>query len=145
MIGDTSQRYVGSILTDSSGNIVPFEHALNRISYLNGYGSTPYNVLSAGSATASTSISLSSYVPVTATVAQLAYLDNSTSGGTCNIQSSVGSNIVLQVQQISSGGRPALYTQAVFDCPCPSQSIAYFNSASGGSKNIDVIGYVYAR
>lgn len=141
--GDTSRRYLGSVLTDSSGNIVPFQHSSNRISYLDGYGSAPYSVLSAGSATSSTSVSLSSYIPITANVAQLLYLNGS--GITFNIQASTGSYVFASFSSLISGGRPGSNLQSVFDCPCPSQEVAYFYSASGGSLNLNVIGYTYQR
>jgi hypothetical protein len=64
--GDTSRRFMGSVRTDGSGNILAFKHVLpNFIRYLDNVSGSPNRVLTAGAATAETTVSCASVVPPT--------------------------------------------------------------------------------
>jgi hypothetical protein len=66
--GDASRRYLGSVRTDGSGNILDFQHnAGNRIKYRSNVNNRL--VLSAGTATTETNVSCSGLVPVTSRAA----------------------------------------------------------------------------
>jgi hypothetical protein len=64
--GDATRRYVGSILSDSSGNLIRFTHTDNSMDYQS-VSLVPFQVLSGGTATTSTAFSLSGVLPTTAT------------------------------------------------------------------------------
>lgn len=79
--GDTSRRYVGSILSDGSSNVRNFMHdpAANIIYYLNNnISATPYRVLSNGTATSATSVSFTGIVPETVVAAFAAVANTDT-------------------------------------------------------------------
>jgi len=72
--GDTSRRYVGSVLTDSSGNVKKFIHMLssNMMLYMKfALNAAPQRVLTTGTASTATAVSLTSIVPVTASMPYL--------------------------------------------------------------------------
>lgn len=66
--GDTSRRYVGSVLTDASGNLVKFLQTGNLVMYESSIAAAPFLVLSAGRATSVTNIACIGAVPVTAKI-----------------------------------------------------------------------------
>lgn len=63
--GDTSRRYLGSILTDASGNIFRFQQNGNEIQYVVNMVA-PFRVLSGGKAVIRTTVDFSSVIPITA-------------------------------------------------------------------------------
>lgn len=144
--GDTSRRYLGSVLTDGSGNLFKFTQHLNRINYYVDLatGTAPFRVLVGGIATIRTTISLSSCIPVTSTLANFRAsngdtaaafrIDNSNSGLT-------GSSALIS---IPPGGSASAYTDFPSDV---NQSIIYFmnSTPSGIGGLIDVLGYTYER
>ena len=139
--GDTSRRYIGSLLTDGIGNIYPFSMASTSITYLSGAtASLPFRVLAFSSATVSTSVSLLGIVPVTALCVHLKVSNQSASGNVL-IQSAVGANAITTVPATISG---FIYVVPLV-MPCPSQSVAFTNGASSGSTSIDVYGYDFGR
>lgn len=68
---DTSRRYVGSVLTDASGNIYKFLQSGSVVMWENSIAGAPFFVLNAGRATTATNVSCSGSVPVTAKVGVL--------------------------------------------------------------------------
>lgn len=66
-VGDPSRRYVGSILTNSSGQILRFNHntASGSIDYVSHVNATPFIVLNNGAATTATNVSCANVVPIT--------------------------------------------------------------------------------
>lgn len=65
---DNSRRYLGSILTDSGANLWPFTHLI-KLGYIGWFPSSngaiaPFRVLSNGTATVGTTVSLSGIAPV---------------------------------------------------------------------------------
>lgn len=138
---DTSRRYIGSVLTDSSGLVV-FKMSLNKIFYANG-GGNPYLVLSAGAATVSTSVNCSSVAPTTAVSAMLRTQNNGPSGSSASISSGdvvAGANSTIVV---SSGANffPGLGEISLGS----SININYIASGTSPQIYIWVTGYTYER
>lgn len=137
--GDTSRRYVGSILTDGSGNIRDFEMDGDTIRWAANVTTAPFRVLSAGAATTWTSVSLSGVLPVTARSVS-AFIQ--VFGGT----------IGTDISSDSAGGRffytinPGQFASGMFQFNTSAQAIYYKAPASGaGHLFIDVNGFTIAR
>jgi hypothetical protein len=145
--GDTSRRYIGSILTDSSGNIFNFKHVGLKISYLTDLtGVLPFRTLSLGQATILTSVSCSSVIPSTSTLGTIRFTNTDPSYPARFSNSASGLSAPAALLSIP----PSVNTSAVTDFPLDaSQAIQYFmyNGSSGGSGGAfaDVIGYTYER
>lgn len=133
--GDTSRRYVGSIKTDGSSNVYAFVHSGNRILYNVAITASPFRVLSAGTATSNTAVSVADAVPVT-TVGVILYLTNLHASVIVRLANSSGANII--------GVRPVTTLMIDFFTDA-SQNIYYNNSAGSGNTYIDVFGYVLIR
>lgn len=75
--GATSRRYIGSVLTDASGNICNFLHATSSgtVLYQTSIFFAPFQVV-AGSAASATTVSCASVVPSTGIAGQMAYTNN---------------------------------------------------------------------
>lgn len=67
--GDTSRRYLGSLLTDASGNINNFLQNGDLMMYESSIANAPFLLISTGRATTVTNISCAGVVPATARVA----------------------------------------------------------------------------
>lgn len=132
--GDTSRRYVGSIRSDASGNVLKFVQYGSQIKYVDVInGSTVYRVLNNGSATVSTAVSLSSIVPVTAGLVDIMVINN----GTPSLDIyNAASQWIFRVLTLTR-----LFMQTYHE----SQTIYYINSSTGGSAVIDVFGYTLLR
>lgn len=63
--GDTTRRYLGSVLTDSAGAIYNFRQNGDRVDWKVQTGVAPFRCLNAGTATAETTVSLAGAIPVT--------------------------------------------------------------------------------
>ena len=77
--GDTSRRYIGSVLTDASANIYNFTHLTlaGSIRYLTSIFAAPFQVVN-GTASVPTSVSCAGVIPVTGKNAALSYANNDT-------------------------------------------------------------------
>lgn len=141
--GDTSRRYLGSALTDSSGNLVAFLHSANTVRYVNPNSNTV--LLNGGSAT-SVNISCSSYVPITAVAVDLRFQNNVTTSGSGGFvatggQTASGSNAVLYVGPAVTGSTADVYGPAPLGS---SQNLSYI--ATGvPSLYLFVNTYTYER
>lgn len=92
--GNSSRRYVGSVLTDSSGNIISFVHSdqLGRIDYRTAIGgaTNPLQVLNNGRATTGTNVSCAAVVSPTATHMSCFMYNDSTTAQTAVFAASDG-------------------------------------------------------
>lgn len=81
--GDNSRRYVGSVLTDASGNIYNFAYSDidGAVKWENSIADAPFLVISLGRATTATNIACAGCVPVTA---KTAIIIMATPGGTAD-------------------------------------------------------------
>jgi hypothetical protein len=141
MTGDSSKRYRGSVLTDASGNIKKFyhHHKLNYVQYQTDV--IPQVILNAGTATSSTSVSASPYVPVTARIAKLLGF-NSSSDSFMFISNSDGPAVPTGYLAACAPKQAYL----AFDCLLnSSQALVYaFNSTpSAGAGFLRVMGYQF--
>lgn len=143
--GDTSRRYLGSILTDSGGNIIRFKHnwMTGRIDYTTYINTLPFLVAANGVATVTTSVSCSGVVPITSISASV-FTDNSDTAafvryGTSEIGTLSGSNYLAYLFPSSM-----FVSQLQLDS---SQALTYqYSSAPAvGAMNIRVVGYIYER
>lgn len=146
--GDTSRRYIGSVLTDSSGNLWYFNHAGNKVAWgWGGAGGAPQRPLSGGAATVATTVALGIGIPVTATHATLRISNFDPSVG-----SRIANSLIPGAAGSSGAGTNFLYaiaasSNAVVDCPVDgSQSVLYWlTSAPTVSLAMDIFGYLYER
>jgi hypothetical protein len=140
--GDTSRRYLGSVITDASGNIANFTHApFNNILYRGSWT----RVLSNGTSTTATAVTLSGTISSTAVVARIKASNNSSSTA-FTIRAYNGSSYVpfTNIEIAPSGG----FSFAILDVPASSSlGIQYNFLASPGATGayIDVAGYIYER
>lgn len=77
--GDTSRRYLGSVLADASGNIYNFTHRTSDgfVQYQTNIGTSPFVVVN-GQATTPTNVSCAAMVPITCSFAKLFVANNDT-------------------------------------------------------------------
>lgn len=143
--GDSSRRYIGSVLTDVSGNIYNFLSLPGGfISYRVKTSNTPFRVLANGQAIAQTNISLQGVIPVTS---RCAYIVPTNQDATYAVyfsssDSSEPSNeITFQSSGASGMSRPPTFMHLD-----TSQTFSYsYQSAPTGGLYVDVWGYTYDR
>lgn len=146
--GDTSRRYLGSVCTDGSGNILQFQHNAfaNKITYL-GADYTPRNLLHGGKANAPTNISCAAIIPATAISVDilLTNADAGTDAETSN--SSAGLPMGGGTGHSYFGYARASSGAGIPDHPVDSSlQINYMNlSTSTAGLYIDLNGYTYER
>lgn len=138
--GDTSRRYIGSVVTDASGNLYNFDVQLGKVLWRFNAATTS-RVLNAGSATTATTVSLGGFVPTNSTRAVLSMFNGATNA-TNFIQYGWDGSAFTQFNAIAQGGT------AVQDFPIsPSQQMQYRYGVAptGGAGYIDVLGYILER
>ena len=145
--GDTNRRYIGSIRTGASGEVVGFYHRGDTILWHQPSGS-PYRILAAGKATTPTPISISGICPATASM--VFFKGN-------NFANSAGDSSVLNVGSASDKFQFALHPDPIAENAYGAIPIDvgstniyyYFSSAPSSNSNsgayLDVTGYGYAR
>lgn len=142
--GDTSRRYIGSVLTDASGNIFGFAHVGNEINYITKIvgGASPFRILLTGQATSTTSYSASGCVPPVSTLAKVR-LQNSDASVTCFVADGDYAMSAGVDGQVSVAGNQTVFLNLASGA---TQNFKYqFQSTPTGGLNHDVIGYVYER
>lgn len=137
--GDSSKRYIGSVLTDSSGLVYRFAQNGNNIDYVVNL-TTPFRVLSGGMAQVRTNISLSGVIPVTSTYVVANTINNT------NIQ------VFIDIPEIGNSGAVSRYTclsnqRTPILAAVASRTLQYLYAAppTGAGAFIDVWGYIYER
>lgn len=135
--GDTSRRYIGSVCTNAGGQIVNFVQSGNKVTYQTSWGGAPLVVLSNGQATASTTVILSSVVPITSQLAQI------------RVQDTDGSSYPLLGNSASGDLTPTNSASVLFlDFPLDASQAMYYRlsaASTGGGLYIYVGGYYYER
>ena len=139
--GDTSRRYIGSVLTDGSGNVRRFKHdpITNTILYVNAaITSAPYRVLSDQKATSATSVSMTGIVPVTVTYALVRMTNLDTT-----YAAYVGvATLTTSAYDESIGTGVRIFRSIALE----SQATYYiYAGAPADGLYIDVPGYIYKR
>lgn len=144
---DTTRRYLGSVRTDGSGNLIAFTHDVqtNAIYYASfNPTASPFRCLSAGTATTATAVALSTAIPVTSFYANI--LVRSTGNqimyvGTTSLTSSTDYYIALV-----AGNTTQQHVSGMYRTNALQQVYYLFAAALGsGSGNIDVLGYQFWR
>lgn len=135
--GDTTRRYIGSVLTNASSQLYRFVQSNDEIHYLTTIGSgTPFRILSAGAATTLTSVSASSVVPVSSVRAEFQFINGSAGSQFMLISPP---DVSADVVSVAAGARFLTYF------PLISGAVGYYMTAVSGSAFIDVHGYSYQR
>lgn len=145
--GDTSRRYVGSILTDGSSNVKCFVHFTQSgyMTYSNFRSDTsPHRALNGGTATSATAVALTGIIPVTALLVYMRLTnlaDKSLYTSENNSVSSTQNTVAL------TPGNTATQSAFLAHPMDGSQQIWYvFASAVGvGAAYLDVLGYHFRR
>lgn len=146
--GDTSRRYVGSVLTlTASADLMPFAHAGNRITWQIppgvGTNGAPLRVLSGGTATTPTAFSTRNGVPVTS-FSTYCRITNTATAGTLRFD-----NVLTERVTGSFGVFSADLGQSVFlDMPTDATqqlTYKYVTAPSGGGAYCDIHGYLLDR
>lgn len=144
--GDTSRRYIGSVLTDASGNIWNFAQNGLRINWYADIaeGMSIFRPLSAGTATTVTTISLSSLVPVSCRIAQLRFQNSDSAAPARFLNSDSGLSSPAALLTISANTNGTAFVDFPLNS---SQTLQYFLYGTPGGQGcfIDVLGYVYER
>ena len=143
----TTRRYIGSVKTDSSGNIIKFRHYLkdNYIAYMKfAANGAPHRCLTAGTATTATAIALSGVIPSTSTLAYIRITNLADNIFRSSDDNGVGSSqntITLTAGNTSSQNAFFPHTTDA------SQQIFYKYDASPstGGGYVDVLGYFFSR
>ena len=143
--GDTSRRYVGSIVTDGSSNIVMFDHSpyLGSVDYIMNINNAPLHPVHFGAATTATVISLSGAVPATSRRVNM-YVENSDTGSAIVFISSPPLDPITDVLTFIRPGR-GLSSTYLLDI---NQNFNYsYNGAPAAGTGFDawVLGYFYER
>jgi hypothetical protein len=144
---DTSRRYLGSIRTDGSGNIYNFYHfaAQGLVRYRVDHHSSPFRLISAGTATTETSITAgNAVVPTTSRLAWVHITNTASSASVAYFGTSDDSVTVP-----SGGGLDRSDGGSNMDAPLmldSAQAFTYaYDSAPSGALYLDVLGYVFER
>ena len=139
---DATRRYLGSVRTDAAGNVINFLHVMpNTIRYRNNVIGSPNRVLSAGAATASTSVSAATVAPVTS---RLLWARLTNTHATVNTLFGSSDGLTPTAAQ----GSELISAAKEKDAPLPldaAQAFLYINDAAGGSTYVDTLGYVFER
>lgn len=144
--GDTSRRYLGSVLTTAAGAISKFTHdsQTGTINYEENINAAPYVVLSGGAATSATSVSCSAVVPTTGRSAILMANNNASAQyvymSTSNAVNSLSTTFWKAFITPSGSFRSEYRLDG-------SQALNYMYDAapSGGNAFIRVSGYTFER
>jgi hypothetical protein len=133
--GDTSRRYVGSVRTDASGNVLSFYHeaATGNVHYRVDLNTTGFKLVSGGTSTTDATVSAAGVIPATART-MLTFSENNAAGGLVfigNADAGTPANTHIlafirsvrtlcgELQLTSSQTFSYLVTSpAVFDCYC---------------------------
>lgn len=137
--GDTSRRYIGSVLTDGSGNIRDFDQDESTIRWAGAVSNSPFRVLTNGTNTSWTTVSLAGIVPVTARSVS-AFIQ--VVGGTIGTDIASGAAGTRFTYTIN----PGQFASGMYAFDTANQAFYYKAPASGaGGLYIDVNGFTFAR
>lgn len=137
--GDTSRRYLGSLLTDASGNIYRFGQNGDEINYVVNLVA-PFRVLSGGMATTRTNVALSGVIPVTSNYVIANTINNT------------DQQVFIDIPEIGNSGAASRYTclanqRTPIHAFVASRTLQYLYGVSpaGSGAFIDVWGYRFER
>lgn len=139
--GDTTRRWLGSILTDSSGNVYNFAQTGNSIRFIVNIALSPFRFISNGTSSSRVSTSLASIIPASATQISLRVQNTATTG-----------SLVIDIPESGFTGAAGInavgpLVGAYFDIPVPSRTVIYIYNVApvGGGAFLDISGYLFER
>lgn len=139
--GDNTRRYLGSVRTDASGNVLSFYHDPSNNDVLYMCDLNTNQVLSAGTATAASTVSLSAALPVTSRVAMM-FTDNTSNSLAIlnNSLTATTTTILFFLRSVDQAVVAKLPTDG-------SQAIRYYltSAPTSGGLSLWVQGYCYER
>lgn len=141
--GDTSRRYVGSVVTNASGNLYRFVQSGTVVRYLENTSSGAFYLVASGASTATATVSASGVIPVTARIAALSILNSATNSDVTLSNSEA--NVTLPTGYILFAFRG---TAVVVDMALDSSQAyqyAYTTTPSGGYSFHRCFGYTFER
>jgi hypothetical protein len=135
--GDTGRRYIGAFATDSGGAIVDFDHhpQSGRVLFLVNVGAGVFKIITSGTATSDTNVSVASLVPVSARFACIEF-ENTNTSGTVLITTPGGTGVTVAF--VRGSGLSA--------CEVPllsARAVSYY--VQGGAASIYLRGYIDER
>jgi hypothetical protein len=140
--GDTSRRYLGSILTDSAGNIYNFLQSGLSITYRIPFDSTPFRVINNGLATVFTDVDFGAVIPLTSFLTNARF----TNTDTANAVRITTSDSSGDPAAGNFGVSPASLAFGFFNVdPSQKMQYKYTSTPTGGGFFADVLGYIYER
>src|SRR5574337_249891 len=130
--GDTSRRYLGSVLTDASASICGFTHDKNTMLYQ----WFPPRPLNGGMATAQTFIDCSGVVPISAYAGKVVAGNNDTVQGVRFFLTTTSSTLISIIAGNNTG----------WDMPLSGGGFAYaYNAAPTQGCYVTIYGYLFGR
>lgn len=147
--GDTSRRYIGSVLTDAAANIFNFRQIGLRVIWYAPPGNAPFLVLSGGQATTMTNISFAQCVPTTAKLASIQFFNTDSAAtarlGNSDFAAALSTAVWLaRAYPLGAVGQVDQFADFPLDS---TQQINYLMTGSVGTGGLTVrcSGYVYER
>ena len=141
--GSTGRRYLGSVKTDGSGDLIPWihhKHANLMLYHDYQVTASPFLLLNAGTASSATAIAAAGIMPVTATIGLFTMINSGDQNVRFSEDSGVGSGQVTHV--LSNGDSAVQRIQAPIMLD-GSQQIYYAFAAGVGSGGATVYGHGY--
>jgi hypothetical protein len=134
---DTTRRFIGAVLTNASGNLIPFWiTADNFLNYQDTTTVTPFRCVSGATQTTPTAVSLASAVPMTSRSVRL-HINNS-GNATSYLGTPDFTGVAVQAGTAGVRYNTTFFTDA-------SQRIMFYLASAGGALSIDVTGYGMER
>lgn len=147
--GDATRRYLGSVRTDGSGNILNFYHySGNRIRYRTDINTQL--VLNNGTATAEANVSCAGFVPVTSRVALLHLMQSATNATNLWLGAGTGASDdsvappTTALGVVGTGGQKDWMGDVLLNAS-QQFSYAYSVAPTGGGGYAYVYGYMFDR
>lgn len=132
--GDSSCRYLGTVLTDSLGDVYMFMHVGAQITYMVTLENAPFRVLANGQQTTAATVSVASIVPTTSSIANF---------GITNIDAAVAALINSDAFAYTSNPNSFAAIPVPLDAS-NSFNYNYIVTPTGGLY-VDCLGYYFER
>lgn len=141
--GDTSRRYVGSVLTDAAGNVSGFKQTGQTVLYLANILAAPFLVAQGLTATTATTVSCAGAIPITAKIGIFTAINSDPAVAVVTGTSDQG--YTLGANAFNGFVNPGMSVLGPFLLSA-SQAVQYmYRTSPTGSFAIRVSGYVFER
>ncbi len=132
---DTSRRYLGSVLTDGSGNLLRFQRDANQTIYLQAINAS----IASGTSATFVTASLAAFLPITSINAIVAMTNTGTAAVRFRPKDAGWSSSVERMYGLTAGA------YVVGPLPTNGSQQVEYQADSGGSANLTVLGYLNDR